>query len=424
MEEMSPVIALPSIMVRKSLVCDDPRKITCIKSDAMAVVAATPLCTHVPCDMPAMCSTNCLKSASHSLSMYESNMILPSVVEPVIRESRVVERGGYRSVFFMDCVARWGCSSICGEAKEMEDSYAAMPQFYDIPLWMLTSQPCVDGVDASSYRLPAHFFGVYDGHGGAKVANYCHDRIHAALVKELNNVNKGLGGTSEVDIKKQWERAFIDCFQRVDDEVGGKAIHEGPSEPLAPDTMGSTAVVAVVCSSHIIVANCGDSRVVLCRGKQVVPLSSDHKPNREDEQARIEAEGGTVINWQGFRVSGILAMSRSIGDGYFKPYVIPVPEVTITPRAKEDECLILASDGLWDVMSNEEASELARKRILLWHKKNGTTPSSDQNGEFTDPAAQAAADFLAKVALQKGSKDNVTVIVVDLKSKRKSMSKT
>lgn len=112
------------------------------------------------------------------------------------------------------------------------------------------------------------------------------------------------------------------------------------------------------------------------------------------------------------------------GDGYFKPYVIPVPEVTITPRAKEDECLILASDGLWDVMSNEEASELARKRILLWHKKNGTTPSSDQNGEFTDPAAQAAADFLSKVALQKGSKDNVTVIVVDLKSKRKSMSKT
>lgn len=91
------------------------------------------------------------------------------------------------------------------------------------------------------------------------------------------------------DFKKKWERAFIDCFQKVDNEVGGKVARgstqttpaatnpEGVSDPVAPETVGSTAVVAVICSSHIIVANCGDSRAVLCRGKQPMPLSVDHK---------------------------------------------------------------------------------------------------------------------------------------------------
>ena len=113
------------------------------------------------------------------------------------------------------------------------------------------------------------------------------------------------------------------------------------------------------------------------------------------------------------------------GDRYLKPYIIPVPEVTIVARAKDDECLILASDGLWDVMSNEEVCDAARKRILLWHKKNAEASSSAQiSGDSPDQAAQAAAEYLSKLALQKGSKDNITVVVVDLKSHRKFKSKT
>lgn len=95
--------------------------------------------------------------------------------------------------------------------------------------------------------------------------------------------------------QKQWEMALTRCFVKVDDEVGGKvrqSLVEStsdisgadstlfstlPSDPIAPETVGSTAVVAVICSSHIIVANCGDSRAVLCRGKQPVALSVDHK---------------------------------------------------------------------------------------------------------------------------------------------------
>ena len=111
------------------------------------------------------------------------------------------------------------------------------------------------------------------------------------------------------------------------------------------------------------------------------------------------------------------------GDRYLKPWIIPEPEVRFLPRTKDDECLILASDGLWDVMTNEEVCDLARKRILLWHKKNGATLPTIR-GEGIDPAAQAAAEFLSNRAIQKGSKDNITVIVVDLKAQRKFKSKT
>ncbi|KAK8544619.1 hypothetical protein V6N13_045702 [Hibiscus sabdariffa] len=236
-----------------------------------------------------------------------------------------------------------------------------------------------------------HFFGVYDGHGGSQVANYCRDRLHSALSEQIEFAKQCWNNGNVTDsCQELWKKAFTNCFVKVDAEVEGQAGHE----PVAPETVGSTAVVALVCSSHIVVANCGDSRAVLCRGKDPMALSVDHKPNREDEYERIEAAGGKVIQWNGHRVFGVLAMSRSIGDRYLKPWIIPEPEVMFVPRAKEDECLILASDGLWDVMTNEEACDLARRRILQWHKKNGATLTSER-GETIDPASQAAAEYLS-----------------------------
>ncbi|KAG8375702.1 hypothetical protein BUALT_Bualt10G0128000 [Buddleja alternifolia] len=325
-----------------------------------------------------------------------------------------------RSVFEVDYVPLWGYTSMCGRRPEMEDAVAIVPRFIKIPLQMLIGDRVLDGVTSRLSHLTGHFFGVYDGHGGSQVANYCRDRIHTALAEELETIMANLNdGNSKDNCEEQWRRALFECFLKVDDEIGGKAV----LEPVAPETVGSTAVVAIVCSSHIIVANSGDSRAVLCRGKEPIALSVDHKPNREDEYARIEAAGGKVIQWNGHRVFGVLAMSRSIGDRYLKPWIIPDPEVMFVPRAREDECLILASDGLWDVMTNEEACDIARKKILLWHKNNSATLPL-QRGEGIDPAAQAAAEYLSNRALQKGSKDNISVIVVDLKAQRKIKSRT
>ncbi|KAM0968107.1 hypothetical protein ACFX13_016831 [Malus domestica] len=325
-----------------------------------------------------------------------------------------------RSVFEVDYVPLWGFTSVIGRRPEMEDALAAIPQLFKIPIQMLIGDRIIDGLSKCLHQT-VHFFGVYDGHGGSQVANYCRDRIHLALAEEIESVKEGLIHESIKDnCQGQWTKAFTNCFFKVDTEVGGKA----GLEPVAPETVGSTAVVALICSSHIIVANCGDSRAVLCRGKEPMALSVDHKPDREDEYARIEAAGGKVIQWNGHRVFGVLAMSRSIGDRYLKPCIIPEPEVMFIPRTKDDECLVLASDGLWDVMSNEEVCDLARRRILLWHKKNGADGLPLERGEGIDPAAQAAAEFLSNRALQKGSKDNITVIVVDLKAQRKFKSKT
>ncbi|CAM0881480.1 unnamed protein product [Alopecurus aequalis] len=254
--------------------------------------------------------------------VFEDSAASAATVEAAAR----VAAGG-RSVFAVECVPLWGYTSICGRRPEMEDALVVVPRFFGLPLWMLTGSNMVDGLDPISFRLPAHFFGVYDGHGGAQVADYCRDRLHATLVEELSRIEGSVSGANlgAVEFKKQWEKAFVDCFTRVDDEVAGKASRGGGgdvgtsnvaapavADPVAPETVGSTAVVSVICSSHIIVSNCGDSRAVLCRGKQPVPLSVDHKPNREDEYARIEAAGGKVIQWNGYRVFGVLAMSRSI----------------------------------------------------------------------------------------------------------------
>ncbi|XP_062180265.1 protein phosphatase 2C 50-like [Phragmites australis] len=337
-----------------------------------------------------------------------------------------VAGGGKRSVYLMDCAPVWGCASTRGRSAEMEDACAAAPRFADVPVRLLASRRDLDGLglDADALRLPAHLFGVFDGHGGAEVANYCRERLQVLLSKELRQRGKDLVEMGEVDMKEHWDELFRLCFQRVDDEVSGRAsrLIDGVEQclPVAPENVGSTVVVAIVCSSHVVVANCGDSRSVLCRGKEPVPLSIDHKPDRKDERARIEAQGGKVIQWNGYRVSGILAMSRSIGDRYWRPFIIPKPEVMVVPRAKDDDCLILASDGLWDVMSNEEACKVARRQIQLWHKNNSIATSlSDEGDGSTDPAAQAAADYLMRLALKKGTEDNITVIVVDLKPRKK-----
>ncbi|KAL0380554.1 UNVERIFIED_CONTAM: protein phosphatase 2C 16 [Sesamum angustifolium] len=295
--------------------------------------------------------------------------IKASVIAVPLSSEKEQSKGGVKSVYELDCVPLWGSVSICGNRPEMEDAVMAAPHFMRIPIKMFIGDRGIDGINQTLSQLTSHFFGVYDGHGGSQVANYCRDCVHLALVEELNNCNNDMMNGTALDTRQvQWEKVFTSCFAKVDEEVGGN-------------------------------------------------------PNREDEYARIEASGGKVIQWNGHRVFGVLAMSRSIGDRYLKPWIIPEPEVMFVPRAREDECLVLASDGLWDVMTNEEVCEVARKRILIWHKKNGTNPLANR-GQGVDPAAQAAAEYLSNLAIQRGSKDNISIIVVDLKAQRKFKSKS
>ncbi|KAK7385015.1 hypothetical protein VNO78_30722 [Psophocarpus tetragonolobus] len=267
-------------------------------------------------------------------------------------------------------VLSYGSVSVIGSRKEMEDAVSAEVGF----------APKCD------------FFAVYDGHGGAQVAQACRQRLHRLVAEEVER--------SEGRAEWNWRGVMEGCFRKMDGEVAGNA---------AVRTVGSTAVVAVVAAAEIVVANCGDCRAVLGRGGEAVDLSSDHKPDRPDELMRIEEAGGRVINWNGQRVLGVLATSRSIGDQYLRPYVISKPEVTVTKRSSKDEFLILASDGLWDVMSSEVVCQVVRKSL------NGQIRTVCNGvGNHQNRAAEAAG-LLTEIALAKGSRDNTSVIVVELK---------
>ncbi|MCO5596810.1 hypothetical protein L7F22_050880 [Adiantum nelumboides] len=102
-------------------------------------------------------------------------------------------------------------------------------------------------------------------------------------------------------------------------------------------------------SSQIVLANCGDSRAVLSKGGKAIPLSQDHRPVRADKANHIEAAHGRIIAWKGYKVGALLTVSHAIGDQYLKRCVVSEPNVVCPERSEEDECLILASNGMWQV---------------------------------------------------------------------------
>ncbi|XP_002975042.2 probable protein phosphatase 2C 8 [Selaginella moellendorffii] len=323
-----------------------------------------------------------------------------------------------------DCVAAndgfpsYGLVSFIGRRKEMEDAATIAGDFLSLPC-DIARHSSQDGHHSSH-----HFFGVYDGHGGSQVAHFCKDRLHVALVEQIKEsiALAGFASANEVTCwDTVWEKALESCFLKVDGEIDSMCLRPGNCDKcevntgVCCETVGSTAVVAVVSCCRIVIANCGDSRVVLCRGGRAIPLSVDHKPEKEDEMQRIEDAGGRVIFWNGYRVMGMLAMSRAIGDRYLDRFVIPNPDVKCVVRSDEDEFLVLASDGLWDVLTNEQVCEVTRMCLAGRCTSNLDALSAHTHGTETSHARVAAA-YLTKLAYNRRSGDNISVLVVDLRS--------
>ncbi|CAG7890502.1 unnamed protein product [Brassica rapa] len=295
------------------------------------------------------------------------------------------------SSFFSDA-PKIGTTSVCGRRRDMEDAVSLHPSL----------------LRRNSEDL--HFYGVFDGHGCSHVAEKCRERLHEIVKHEVEAMASD----------NEWKETMAKSFQKMDREVSQRDASRSAKsscrcELQSPqcDAVGSTAVVSVVTPEKIVVSNCGDSRAVLCRNGLAIALSSDHKPDRPDELNRIQEAGGRVIYWDGARVLGVLAMSRAIGDNYLKPYVIPDPEVTVTDRTEDDECLILASDGLWDVVTNEMACGVARMCL-----KGADVAEGGGDSDAAHNACSDAALLLTKLALARQSSDNVSVVVVDLRKRR------
>mmetsp|Transcript_11097 Transcript_11097/g.25155 ORF Transcript_11097/g.25155 Transcript_11097/m.25155 type:complete len:314 (-) Transcript_11097:203-1144(-) len=220
------------------------------------------------------------------------------------------------------------------------------------------------------------FFGVYDGHAGTDVAIYTSQFLHknllncplfkqgqieAALKEAFLTTDSNLltkEGMSECE-KIRREIARRDEDEDEEDEEG--SIHVTDS--------GSTAVTCLILDRVIYCANAGDSRAVLCRNGTAVELSEDHKPTNAVERTRIENANGFV---EDKRVNGTLAVARAMGDFSFKAdKQLPAEEqqVTCNPEIKKfpmqdgDEFIIMACDGIWDVVSSQQCVELIREKL-------------------------------------------------------------
>ncbi|CAK4072368.1 unnamed protein product [Aphanomyces euteiches] len=261
---------------------------------------------------------------------------------------------------------QYGLSCMQGWRATMEDAHVAR-----------TNLPVFEG---------SSLFAVFDGHGGKLVA----DESALHLVDELEKQQGG--GKDPKQIGETLSRSFLaldEKHRNLQSIVNGE------------DHSGCTAIAAVITDTHIIVSNSGDSRSVLASDGGVVPMSFDHKPNNLPERKRIENAGGSVRN---NRVNGDLAVSRALGDFVYKQrgdlkaeeqQVSAEPEIVVHSRTKDDEFLILACDGIWDVMTNEEACDYVRS---LFDK--GETNLGLVCEEVLDHC------------LSLGSRDNMSIIVV------------
>lgn len=185
------------------------------------------------------------------------------------------------------------------------------------------------------------------------------------------------------------ESAIKSGFLRIDQSM----------RDSARDMSGCTAVCALVSPSHLFIANCGDSRAVLWDGSSVKFATEDHKPLNPKERRRIINAGGSATQ----RINGTLAVSRALGDFDFKKdqqrgpceqLVSPEPEVTVIERHPQDQFLVLACDGIWDVMDNDSLCCFIEYKLKV------------------EPSLKNVCSSVLDLCLHKGSRDNMSIIIV------------
>ncbi|CAH8376271.1 unnamed protein product [Eruca vesicaria subsp. sativa] len=225
------------------------------------------------------------------------------------------------------------------------------------------------------------FFGVYDGHGGSKAAEFAAKNLGNNIEAAVEAARSGEEGYSV-------ERAIREGYLKTDEEF----LKEGL-------TGGACCVTALISNGELAVSNAGDCRAVISRAGVAEALTTDHSPNQENELQRIRASGGYVDCCNGvWRIQWTLAVSRAIGDEYLKKWVIAEPETRTLKIKPESEFLILASDGLWDKVTNQEAVDVVRPYCI----------------GVENPKTLPACKKLAEISSAKGSLDDISVIIIQL----------
>ncbi|KAL6660781.1 hypothetical protein ACP70R_001816 [Stipagrostis hirtigluma subsp. patula] len=259
-------------------------------------------------------------------------------------------------------------ASRAGPRHAMEDAYAVI-------------------TDKNGGDSQLAFYGVYDGHGGRAAVDFVAEHLGRNVVAAVLATEAKEEASVEEDAVSAAIRA---AYLATDSELLAQQQQQGAGG-------GACAATALVRGGDLYVAHLGDCRAVLSRdGGAAAALTADHTCAREDERARIERDGGYVSRSSGgsgvWRVHGSLAVSRAFGDAGMKRWVVAEPAVARVPLSSGCEFLVVASDGLWDKVGNQEAVDAV-----------------------AGSASRAAAcRQLVDMARRRGSRDDVTVMIVDL----------
>jgi len=301
------------------------------------------------------------------------------------------------------------------------------------------------------------FYGVFDGHNGNLASKYVSSSLYRLLASRLKDVDDTLDDPDEYDDdytdtawKSKVTSDIVDSFRELHEGVL-KAVESYPGVVMSQS--GTTVTALFVTERTVIIANVGDSRAILSvaasytptttttgRSRATTPttpiqLTVDHIASNKDERRRVEDLGGFVESKGGVdRLNGTLVLSRSIGDVHLAEYVSQTPHViAMTKEEVRDQCrqqrqhhqasdeedepndglrlidmpcfIVLASDGLWDVISNQEAVDMVELVIQKF--------DPNQGNEWEEGVAfQEAAEMLTKEAYARGSTDNIGVCVV------------
>ena len=254
------------------------------------------------------------------------------------------------------------------------------------------------------------YYAVHDGHVGSHCADYMANVCHLELEARLRDLNKVLSESEMIQLLVITFQALDHCFLNF--------------ARLNSWFDGCTTVVVFIYNGSLYCANVGDSRAVLSRSKRPLDLSTDHKPIRPSEHQRVRLNGGvvrasvTMVDCCCFTFEqeygplrifpGGIAVSRAFGDLNLKDpclgvcsstsFFVSAPEISVTPLLPSDEFIILASDGLWDVFTSENAVDFV------------------QDGLTSKQELRSIARDLCQAAKSYGSGDNITVIIVLLRN--------
>jgi protein phosphatase 2C family protein 2/3 len=257
----------------------------------------------------------------------------------------------------------YGVASLTGRRQTNEDEYVAL-------------------LNMGFKKEKVGLFAVFDGHGGPAVSKM--------LEKEMPRMLKSRTKTpNEAGLRKAIKEVFLD----VDEKIIRRKMKGG-----------STGVVAMVTDDKLIVGSVGDSRCLVCDNGKKYEMTRDHEIDDSEEEERILQAGYRpyIDSDNELRIEG-LNMSRSFGDielkknvslGMTEQAVIAVPRIRSMELRSTLEFMVVACDGVFEVMTNQDVVSYVRKAL-----KSRT--------------AEATACGLAKKAIKKGSNDNVSVIVVN-----------